>query len=127
LRTYGLADHEFVAALEMIVAQRLIRKLCPHCRRQGVPSDAEKAWLARLGYPDPAETWQAVGCAECQQTGYLGRTGVFEVWRLDARRLKQSWLMWMKLRCGAAPALVCWTTPWKKPRKESPPWQKFKP
>jgi general secretion pathway protein E len=84
LRNYGLADHEIVAALEMIVAQRLIRKLCPHCRRQGVPSDAEKAWLARLGYPAPAETWQAVGCAECQQTGYLGRTGVFEVWRLDS-------------------------------------------
>jgi general secretion pathway protein E len=83
LRNYGLADHEIVAALEIVVSPRLIRKLCPHCRRQGVPSEAEKAWLARLGIPAPTETWRAVGCEECQQMGYWGRTGVFEVWRLD--------------------------------------------
>ncbi len=38
----------------------------------------------RLGYPTPAEPWQAVGCEQCQQTDYWGRTGVFEVWHLDS-------------------------------------------
>ncbi|NBR81991.1 MAG: Type 4 pili biogenesis protein pilB (nuleotide-binding protein), partial [Betaproteobacteria bacterium] len=50
----------------LIVAQRLLRKLCPHCREP----------LAR---PDtPPTSWQAVGCARCHQ-GYRGRVGVFQV------------------------------------------------
>lgn len=79
LRNYGLADHEIVAALEVVVAQRLLRKLCPHCRRVGPPSESDTAWLTMLGRPLPEQCWHAVGCAKCQQTGYAGRTGVFEV------------------------------------------------
>lgn len=83
LRNYGLADHEIVAALELVVSQRLIRKLCPHCRRKGPPDEVEKSWLAMLDCAAPEESWHPVGCDQCQQTGYCGRTGVFEVWRLD--------------------------------------------
>ncbi|HXG12056.1 MAG TPA: ATPase, T2SS/T4P/T4SS family [Gemmataceae bacterium] len=84
LRNYGVADHEIVAALELIVAQRLVRKLCPDCRRNEAPTDAEKTWLLRLGQPPPETTWHASGCDKCQYTGYHGRIGVFEIWRLDA-------------------------------------------
>lgn len=84
LRNFGLADHEIVAALEVVVAQRLIRKLCTHCRRQAPPADTEQAWLKLLDRPAPELSWHAVGCDQCQQTGYRGRTGVFEVWRLDS-------------------------------------------
>lgn len=91
LRNYGIADHEIVAALEIVVAQRLIRKLCPHCRVKGVPCESEKTWLARLGYRAPEETWHAAGCDQCQQTGYCGRTGVFDVWRLDG--VTNQWIL----------------------------------
>jgi general secretion pathway protein E len=49
-----------------ILAQRLLRKLCPHCRRQ-----------------DAQGNWHAVGCPKCSQLGYLGRTGVYELLEID--------------------------------------------
>jgi type II secretory ATPase GspE/PulE/Tfp pilus assembly ATPase PilB-like protein len=82
LRHFDLQDHEIAAALEVVVAQRLVRKLCEHCRRQEPPTDAEIRWLRSLGRPAPPLTWHAVGCDACHHLGYRGRTGVFEVWRL---------------------------------------------
>ena len=49
-----------------ILAQRLLRKLCPECRRQ-----------------DPDGRWRAVGCPSCGQVGYVGRTGVYELLEID--------------------------------------------
>jgi len=49
-----------------ILAQRLLRKLCPECRRQ-----------------DPEGRWRAVGCPSCGQVGYVGRTGVYELLEID--------------------------------------------
>jgi general secretion pathway protein E len=83
LRNWDLADHEIAACLEMVIAQRLVRKLCPHCRRLDAATDAAREWLTLLGLPVPQQAWTAVGCSECNQLGYLGRTGVFEVWRLN--------------------------------------------
>ncbi len=82
LRNFDLQDHEIAAALEVVVAQRLVRKLCEKCRRQEPPTDAEIRWLRSLGRPAPPQTWHAVGCDACHHAGYRGRTGVFEIWRL---------------------------------------------
>jgi general secretion pathway protein E len=83
LRNLHLQDYEIATALEMVVAQRLVRKLCPHCRRQTAPSEAEKAWLESAGLDLPDFVWSAGECASCSDTGYFGRTALFEVWHLD--------------------------------------------
>ncbi|AHF90719.1 general secretion pathway protein E [Opitutaceae bacterium TAV5] len=82
LRNFGLADHEIAASLDLIVAQRLVRRLCPACRRQEPPTPAEAQWLEDCGQPVPALTWHAGGCEECRHAGYRGRIGIFEVYRL---------------------------------------------
>ncbi len=85
LRNWGMADHELATCLSMVISQRLVRKLCPYCRRRGTPSEATAQWLTMLGLPVPKNTWHpaAGGCPECHSIGYTGRTGVFEVWSLD--------------------------------------------
>jgi general secretion pathway protein E len=84
LRNWGLQDHEIAEALSVVVAQRLVRKLCPHCRQRVTPSDADLAWLKGLALRVPKKVWQPRGCEQCRGLGYLGRTGVFEFWRLDS-------------------------------------------
>ncbi len=62
------------------MAQRLTRNLCPHCKQ---PSDAdEQAWqtLTRpWKAPAPNQFFHPVGCLECRNTGYMGRSGVYEI------------------------------------------------
>jgi type II secretory ATPase GspE/PulE/Tfp pilus assembly ATPase PilB-like protein len=82
LRNFGLQDFEIAASLDLIVAQRLVRRLCPKCRREEVPTAAEIKWLEVFGQPIPKKTWHAAGCPDCSMTGYRGRLGIFEVWRL---------------------------------------------
>lgn len=83
LRNWGLADHEIAEALTVVVAQRLVRTLCPHCRRKGKADPDESAWLRAFKLAAPRTVWKPVGCAKCNQIGYFGRTGVFEFWQLD--------------------------------------------
>ncbi|MEJ2679121.1 MAG: ATPase, T2SS/T4P/T4SS family, partial [Gemmatimonadota bacterium] len=66
-----------------VLAQRLVRRLCTHCRRSiTLPPEH----LARLGLPARAATvYEAVGCPRCRDSGYRGRLGVFELLMVDAR------------------------------------------
>jgi type II secretory ATPase GspE/PulE/Tfp pilus assembly ATPase PilB-like protein len=83
LRNYGLVDHQITSSLRMVVAQRLVRRLCAHCRREEKLSDRDYQWLASMGVPSFTEkSWVAVGCEKCHKVGYAGRVGIFEVWRL---------------------------------------------
>lgn len=82
LRNLGLADHEIAATADMIVAQRLVRRLCPHCRKQEPLTPAEANWLEYYRQPQPQLGWHPVGCAQCGHSGYRGRMGIFEVYRL---------------------------------------------
>lgn len=83
LRNLGLTGHEISANLVLVIAQRLVRRLCPHCK-QRVPTDRlGRQWLETLGRTVPDSLWQAEGCGRCRALGYLGMTGVFEVWRID--------------------------------------------
>lgn len=81
LRNWDLLDYEIATNLELVVAQRLVRKLCKKCRVQEAPNEQEKNWFKLLGIPVPKKTWHAKGCKLCRKTGYRGRTGVFEIWR----------------------------------------------
>jgi type II secretory ATPase GspE/PulE/Tfp pilus assembly ATPase PilB-like protein len=83
LRNWGLENQEICSALAVIVAQRLVRKLCPKCRRQEEPTQEERRWLRAFDMPAPDRVWHAQGCDACHQIGFKERTGVFEVWRLD--------------------------------------------
>ena len=83
LRNWGLPDHEIAEALAVVIAQRLVRKLCPHCRRRVKPSASDLKWLTAMNLTTRVTLWDAAGCKKCQNLGYHGRTGVFELWRLD--------------------------------------------
>ncbi|NIP95696.1 MAG: type II/IV secretion system protein [Akkermansiaceae bacterium] len=83
LRNYEVEDHKIAAALELVVAQRLVRRLCESCRERTKPGEMEADWLRRNGLQVPSHCWQSRGCEACLHTGYHGRLGVFEVWRLD--------------------------------------------
>jgi type II secretory ATPase GspE/PulE/Tfp pilus assembly ATPase PilB-like protein len=83
LRNWGLPDPEIAEALVVVLGQRLVRKLCRRCARKVKPNGSELKWLEAMKLPAPRWLWTATGCKECQNIGYSGRTGVFELWRLD--------------------------------------------
>ena len=66
-----------------IIAQRLVRRICPVCR---TPHQATSEQLARLGLdkiPSKATVYKAVGCDQCYHTGYKGRVGIYELLHID--------------------------------------------
>jgi type II secretory ATPase GspE/PulE/Tfp pilus assembly ATPase PilB-like protein len=83
LRNYGLNDQEISANLSVVVSQRLVRTLCTACREQQPATADERRWLKSVGVEPPEEVWHPVGCDQCRGVGFAGRTGVFEVWRID--------------------------------------------
>ena len=68
------------STLRAVIAQRLVRRLCPHCRRQ---AKADNAIAELIGIDVGEPVWRAVGCEECNGSGYKGRIGVFEAVRID--------------------------------------------
>lgn len=82
LRNLGLDDYEIASNLGLVVAQRLVRKLCPQCRIRRSPDAVEQRWLQESNRDIPEETWAPVGCPQCDGLGFHGRMGVFEVWQL---------------------------------------------
>lgn len=83
MRSLGIPNHAIAASLAFVVSARLVRKLCPHCRKQRKPTDADARWLRALGRKVPETVWHAAGCEKCKQSGYIGRTGVFQVWPVE--------------------------------------------
>ncbi|HEV8094325.1 MAG TPA: ATPase, T2SS/T4P/T4SS family [Burkholderiales bacterium] len=66
-----------------IIAQRLVRKLCPTCRQSYEP-DARERSLAGVAAAETALLYRAVGCAQCDYQGYRGRVTIMEILRMDA-------------------------------------------
>jgi general secretion pathway protein E len=66
-----------------IVAQRLIRTICPQCRRKYTPSREELEKLGIKEKPEDQEFCRGLGCDECMQTGYRGRSGIYEILIVD--------------------------------------------
>jgi len=61
------------------MAQRLVRKLCPHCKEEvDPPKDAWQTLVKPFKSDMPKKIYKAVGCLECRNTGYLGREGIYE-------------------------------------------------
>jgi general secretion pathway protein E len=80
----GIEPFLVASSLVAIVAQRLVRVLCPACRQSYRPSPDEVAKLGVNGERASTATWfRAGGCPECLSTGYRGRTGIYEILVLD--------------------------------------------
>jgi type IV pilus assembly protein PilB len=80
LRDMGVEQSLIAASINCIVAQRLARRLCLHCREAYVPTRAEQIADGIDGLLEPAEVlYRARGCAECADTGYSGRVAIYEV------------------------------------------------
>lgn len=79
----GINTSILASALSMVVAQRLVRLLCPHCAVRQPIEPHEIELFTRNGLPPPVETAKAKGCDNCFQSGYRGRAGVYEVIQVD--------------------------------------------
>ena len=83
LREIGVPAYLINAVLLGVMAQRLTRTLCPHCKQPGeVEEDVWRALTAPYTLSGEARYYRAVGCDECRGTGYLGRTGLYEMMRM---------------------------------------------
>lgn len=82
----GVPHYLIQSTLAGVVAQRLVRTLCPHCKRRA-KQDADEWSVLTRGWviPPPAEVYEPVGCLECRKTGFLGRTGVYEMMTMTQR------------------------------------------
>jgi len=78
----GVEPYLVASSLVAVLAQRLIRVLCPECREAFTPTAAE---LAELGVrsAEPVKAYRPKGCHRCHHTGYYGRVGIFELMVLD--------------------------------------------
>jgi len=79
LRDLGLDNFLIAATLRGVIAQRLLRRLCPDCRRPHAPTDTDAALFHRHGVDLPDRLFDPVGCPACDGTGYAGRVGIFEM------------------------------------------------
>ena len=78
----GVEAYLIGAALNMVLAQRLVRRICPKCRQTYEPQRTLRKTLERMGYP--IETfYKGVGCRKCRNTGYSGRIGIHELLVID--------------------------------------------
>ena len=73
----GVEPYLVASSLEAVLAQRLVRVLCPHCKQPDT-SPTAIALRAELALPPSQPLFKAVGCRECRQTGYHGRRAIFE-------------------------------------------------
>jgi general secretion pathway protein E len=81
LRDMGVEPFLLSSTLVGVLAQRLVRRLCPHCKTPRQATDIE---CEQLRLPKPAPTiYTANGCEKCSHSGYLGRTGIYELVIID--------------------------------------------
>lgn len=78
LEDIGIEPYLVAGALKGVISQRLVRKICPHCRKPYIPTDEE---LRLLGMTDSADAkfYIGEGCPECHHSGYHGRQAAFEI------------------------------------------------
>ncbi len=84
----GATPNILASAVTMIVAQRLVRTICPRCVKMAVPDEQEKELFIKYGIDPPDEIPKHAGCGSCHNTGYIGRSGVYEILVVD-REIEQ--------------------------------------
>jgi general secretion pathway protein E len=86
LQDMGIEPYLITSSVNGVLSQRLVRRLCEHCREAYVPDPALQvsSGLQRMGL-NPPHLYKAVGCEHCRQTGYVGRCGIHELLLIDDR------------------------------------------
>ena len=85
LRKMGLSDYDISSTLATVISQRLVRRLCPNCKKARKFNNEEKRIIETIGkkygveFDTSGTTYDAVGCKHCNNTGYYDRFGVFEI------------------------------------------------
>jgi general secretion pathway protein E/type IV pilus assembly protein PilB len=80
----GVQPFLVASSVRAVIAQRLVRKLCNNCKQPGELTDTElRALHIEPGQVSEAQVMKPVGCEECRQIGYKGRTGIFEIFVID--------------------------------------------
>jgi type II secretion system protein E len=76
----GIEPFLVASSVEAVLAQRLVRTICPHCK---VEQRVEHDYLRKIGYPEAeietAKFWRGTGCEKCRELGYQGRMGIYEL------------------------------------------------
>ena len=80
LAELGMPGYLIASALTMVMAQRLVRTVCPDCTREVPPNDRHRQ---RLSLPPDMRFVEGAGCNACMHSGYRGRAGVFEILTVD--------------------------------------------
>lgn len=90
LRKIGVSDYDIASTLATSISQRLVRKICPHCKKERLMTDKEKNIIQAIGNKYGVEfnlkdlkTYDPVGCKKCNNSGFFGRIGVFEILNLN--------------------------------------------
>ncbi len=78
----GLEPFLVGAAVNGVLAQRLVRRLCEHCKERETPSEEMREYLEMQGLPCD-QLWAPNGCDKCRSTGYSGRVGLYELLTID--------------------------------------------
>ena len=86
----GAASYLVASALRVIIAQRLVRRVCHNCAQPFEPSAADHAWLSSISGRDFSQARFRIGtgCQSCNGSGYRGRIGVFEILELDEQMIE---------------------------------------
>lgn len=82
LHDLGIIDDMFASNLIGIIAQRLVRRLCPMCK-VGYTPDAAERMIMNLAADEKIMLYQPAGCADCEHQGYKGRLAIMEILRFD--------------------------------------------
>ena len=85
LRKMNVSNYDISSTLATSISQRLVRKLCPHCRRERDMTEDEKQIIQRIGNKynvefnlENAKTYDAIGCEKCNNSGYFDRIAIYE-------------------------------------------------
>ncbi|NUN59553.1 MAG: type II/IV secretion system protein [Burkholderiaceae bacterium] len=81
LMDMGVESYLIASSVVLIVAQRLVRVICPHCKESTRPTEADLLFMAEEGVQahEVSQLFHGRGCHHCGQSGYIGRTGIYEL------------------------------------------------
>lgn len=90
LRKMGISDYDLSSTLKTLISQRLVRRLCPKCKKEHTLTDSEKKYIERVEKMsdvkfdiENAKFYEPVGCEYCDNIGYYERIALFEVLCVD--------------------------------------------
>jgi type II secretory ATPase GspE/PulE/Tfp pilus assembly ATPase PilB-like protein len=88
LQDMGVEPYQIAAGFRGAAAQRLVRRLCPKCRKAAKPSEAEQVFAREVGFAGTLAGWRGAGCVACKGTGFKGRIAIGEAFLADEAMLR---------------------------------------